>query len=139
MAINEETHKEIELDFLDQVGFKLGYIRSEIKHLSQKEALSKIANKYHYKISRQHLSELERGKANITLFEAVLFCGIYGVAIEDLLVDCVNIYKPNKVPPYQSHIKPGMTSKEIKRTANEMDEQLKTIYEQVRKYQNETM
>lgn len=132
MAINEKAHNQLEKDFLSTVGFQFSVIRTN-KNMSQMAVVKRIANRYRYKMSRQHLSELERGRAGITLYETILLCGIYRVSIEDVLIEC-DIYKHSRIPPYQKRLKPGMNRTDVNQLAHEMEMQLESIYNQFRRF-----
>lgn len=126
MAINEDTHENLELKFLERIGWNL----SSYRKTSQEEVLEKLKSQYGYQMSRQHLSDIERGKAKLTLYETVMFCNIYHVSIEDILTKDTDVYKQKrKIPPYESRIQKNMSEKDMRKLISEYETLVKNIYE----------
>ena len=75
MAIDKERHDKGERDFLYIVGAKLNESRRK-KKLKQHDVVSMLEEKYQYKTSAQHISDLENGNGNLKLYEAAILCSI---------------------------------------------------------------
>lgn len=130
MAINQDMHGDMELNFLDTVGYNLSQFRMN-SHKSQDEVIKELANRYEYRMSRQHLSQLECGRAGITLYEAVILCNVYQVSMTDILSGC-GFHQTKDIPPYQKHKINDMTPAELRRLILGLENQLESIYDNFR-------
>lgn len=131
MAIDKERHDKGERDFLYIVGAKLNESRRK-KKLKQHDVVSMLEEKYQYKTSAQHISDLENGNGNLKLYEVAILCSIYEISIEEILRDCKREYAKGLLPSYNRQRKPNMTKDELEKLADKLEKEFREICDLLR-------